>query len=199
MEVLCKDNEKRQALNAGAMHACSLLNLVVIPICKELNFGINISDTVNLDRYMRDIKTLHADYIETMKEGTSSNPALLAVLEKSAESLWSAAYQKHPISNPSVIETIPKGIFDVITIVGDDIHTFHARICYPAIEKACIIYAGADDISKRDELKDVCKVLNKCFNGNAHLFSGYIGIVEGRFTLRDNIKNYKPLIYGTQD
>lgn len=195
MEILCKDEQKKSALMTGAQHACHLLNNVVIPICKELTFIIDTSDTLSLGKYMRNINALHSDYIGKMKEG-AGNPALAIVLEKSAEELWAQAYKKHPIANPYIINEIPLDVFDVLTITGSDIYTFHARTNNPAIAKACIIYAEEEDVSKRAELKEVCDALNRCFNGNGQLFPAYIAIVQGRFAPLKNIKNYKPLIYG---
>lgn len=179
----------------GAQHACHLLNNVVIPICKELTFLIDTSDTATLGKYMRNINTLHSDYIGKMKEG-ASNPALAVVLEKSAEELWEQAYKKHPIANPYTIGGIPDDVMEFVTITGSEIYTFHARMNNPAIEKACVIYADDEDIAKREELKEVCEALNRCFNGNGQLFPGYIAIVQGRFFPLKNITNYKPLIYG---
>ena len=195
MDILCKDEERRRELQTGAMHACHLLNNVVILICKELTFLIDTSDTATLGRYMRNINTLHSDYIGKMKEG-ASNPALAVVLEKSAEELWKQAYKKHPIANPYIIAEIPEDVFEVLAITGSDIYTFHARTNNPAIEKACVVYADEEDVSKREELKAVCDALNRCFNGNGQLFPAYIAIVQGRFAPLKNIKNYKPLIYG---
>lgn len=195
MEVLGKDTERHSSLRTGSQHACHLLNNVVIPICKELTFIIDTSDTASLNRYMRNINTLHSDYIGKMKEG-AGNPALAIVLEKSAEELWAQAYKKHPIANPYIIGSIPEDVMDFVTITGTDIFTFHARQNNPAIEKACTIYAEEEDIAKRDELKEVCEALNRCFNGNAQLFPAYIAIVSGQFAPLKNTTNYKPLIYG---
>lgn len=196
MEVLGKDSERYSSLRTGSQHACHLLNNVVIPICKDLTFIIDTSDTASLNRYMRNINTLHSDYIGKMKEG-AGNPALAIVLEKSAEELWAQAYKKHPIANPYIIGGIPEDVMDFVTITGTDIFTFHARQNNPAIEKACVIYAEEEDIAKRDELKEVCEALNRCFNGNAQLFPAYIAIVSGQFAPLKNTTNYKPLIYGT--
>lgn len=195
MEVLGKDSERHSSLHTGSQHACHLLNNVVIPICKDLTFIIDTSDTASLNRYMRNINTLHSDYIGKMKEG-AGNPALAIVLEKSAEELWAQAYKKHPIANPYIIGGIPEDVMDFVTITGTDIFTFHARQNNPAIEKACTIYAEEEDIAKRDELKEVCEALNRCFNGNAQLFPAYIAIVSGQFAPLKNTTNYKPLIYG---
>ena len=195
MEILCKDEQKKSALMTGAQHACHLLNNVVVPICRELSFSIDTFDTATLDRYMRAIEALHSDYINKMREG-AINPALAIVLEKSAEELWAQACKKHPIANPYIINEIPLEVFEVLTITGSDIYTFHARTNNPAIEKACIIYAEEEDVSKRAELKEVCDALNRCFNGNGQLFPAYIAIVQGRFAPLKNIKDYKPLIYG---
>lgn len=195
MEVLGKDNERLSSLQTGTQHACHLLNNVVIPICKDLTFIIDTFDTASLNRYMRNINALHSDYIGKMKEG-AGNPALAIVLEKSAEELWAQAYKKHPIANPYIIEGIPEDVMGYITITGTDIYTFHARQNNPAIEKACMIYAEEEDIAKRDELKEVCEALNRCFNGNAQLFPAYIAIVQGQFAPLKNTTNYKPLIYG---
>lgn len=195
MEILGKDNERHSSLRTGSQHACHLLNNVVIPICKDLTFIIDTSDTASLNRYMRNINTLHSDYIGKMKEG-AGNPALAIVLEKSAEELWAQAYKKHPIANPYIIGSIPEDVMDFVTITGTDIFTFHARQNNPAIEKACTIYAEEEDIAKRDELKEVCEALNRCFNGNAQLFPAYIAIVSGQFAPLKNTTNYKPLIYG---
>ena len=180
MEILSKDALKRQELITGAQHACYLLNNVVIPICKELTFLIDTSDTASLDKYMRNINALHYDYIGKMKEG-ANNPALAVVLEKSAEELWAQAYKKHPIANPYIIADIPDCVFDVVRITGSDIFSFHARANNPAIEKACVIYADEQDVAKQEEIKEVCEVLNKCFGGNGQLFPGYIAIIQGRF------------------
>lgn len=197
MEVLCKDSEKKRALSTGASFACNLLNGVVVPICKELNFDIDVCDSDTLDEYLRDINALHSNYIEKMSE-EASNPALIAVLKNSAETLWSAAYRKHPISNPYIISDIPKGIMEVVTITGSDIYSFHARTNHPAIEKACNIYADEEDISKREELEGVCDALNGCFNGRAHLFSSYITVAQGRFVPVERVSNYKVLINGNE-
>lgn len=195
MEVLGKDNERLSSLRTGTQHACHLLNNVVIPICKDLTFIIDTSDTASLNRYMRSINTLHSDYIGKMKEG-AGNPALAIVLEKSAEELWAQAYKAHPIANPYIIGSIPDEVMEFVTITGSDIFTFHARPNNPTIEKACIIEATQEDLAKRDELKEVCEALNRCFNGNAQLFPAYIAIVQGQFAPLKNTTNYKPLIYG---
>lgn len=195
MEKLGTDKQKAQALNTGAMHACHILNNVVIPICKELNFTIDTSDRESLDCYMRDLSALHSDYVGKMREG-ANNPALAVVLEKTAEELWGKAKSAHPLANPYIINDIPNEIFDYLTLTGSDIFTFHARANNPAIAKACIIEATPEDIAKRDELKEVCDALNRCFNGNAQLFPAYIAIVQGQFAPLKNITNYKPLIYG---
>ena len=195
MEVLGKDNERLSSLRTGTQYACHLLNNVVIPICKDLTFTIDTSDTSSLNRYMRNINTLHSDYIGKMKEG-AGNPALAIVLEKSAEELWAQAYKAHPIANPYIINSIPDEVMVFVTITGSDIFTFHARPNNPTIEKACIIEATQEDLAKRDELKEVCEALNRCFNGNAQLFPAYIAIVQGQFAPLKNTTNYKPLIYG---
>lgn len=198
MEVLGKDNERLSSLRTGTQHACHLLNNVVIPICKDLTFIIDISDTASLNRYMRNINTLHSDYIGKMKEG-AGNPALAIVLEKSAEELWAQAYKAHPIATPYIINSIPEDAMEFVTITGSDIFTFHARANNPAISKACIIEATPEDIAKRDEIKAVCDALNNCFNGLGMAFSQYICIApDGKFYPIHGANNYKPLIYGAE-
>lgn len=197
MEIIGKDKERSASLRSGSQHACHLLNNVVIPICKELTFAIDTSDTATLYGYVRNLDALHSDYIDKMKD-VANSPALVAVIEKSSEDLWLQASGKHRIQNPSIIGAIPEDVMDFVTITGEDIFTFRAVQNISAIEKACIIYADGEDCAKRDELKEVCKVLNRCFNGNAQLFPAYIGIVSGQFAPLKNVTNYKPLIYGTQ-
>lgn len=195
MEILAKDKEKRQELQTGTQHACHLLNNVIIPIAKDLNFDIDIHDTLILDEYLRDINRLRNDYLEQMKEGVN-NPALGIVLEKTAEGLWTSAYNAHPIKNPYIIDSIPAGVLNYVTITGSGIEDFHARQNNPAIEKECLIEATQEDIDKRDEIKAICEALNRCFNGMGGLFSGYIAIQNGQFSPIRDVTNYKPLIHG---
>ena len=195
MESLGKDEQKKQELQAGTQYACHILNNVVMPICKELSFAIDIFDKKALFDYLRNVRKLRTDYLIKMTEG-ANNPALAVVLKKSAEELWDNAYKKHPLANPYIVEEIPADVMDYLTITGGDVYTFHARANNPAITKACIIEATPDDIAKRDEIKDVCKALNDCFAGAGDLFTAYIAIVQGRFVPVSNVKDYKPLIYG---
>jgi len=195
MTVLCSNNEKRKSLDSGATRVCNLLNTVIIPICRELSFDIDVSDKDLLDKYFRNINSLRSDYYEKTKEG-ANNPALSLVLEKTAETLWSSAYRNHPIANPYSIDETPRGIMEYVILEGSDIYSFHARKNNRAIEKSCNVYADEEDMAKREELEEACRALNRCFNGNAHLFSGYITIARGRFELVDRISNYKVLIYG---
>lgn len=196
METLGTDKLREQELNTGTLHACHLLNNAVIPICRELNFTIDVSDTETLDRYLCDISALHNDYIDQMTEG-AGNPALAIVLKKSAEELWEQAYKAHPIANPYIIGSIPDDVMEFVTITGSDIYSFHARANNPAITKACIIEATPEDIAKRDEIKAVCDALNKCFNGLGGLFSGFICLGnDGRFYPIHGATNFKRLIYG---
>ena len=195
MEKLGIDNEKKKELMTGAMHACHLLNNVVMPIAKELSFLIDVSDNYLLDEYLRQIESLHDEYLEKTLED-AKNPALAIVLRKTAEELWEKAYVNHPIANPYIISELPRKILNYVTITGSDIYTFHARPNNPAIEKACIIEGTEEDIKKRDEIKEVCSILNRCFNGMGGLFSGYIAIQNGHFSPIRDVTNYKPLING---
>ena len=179
----------------STQHACNILNSILIPICKELSFEIDTTDTAILDRYLRSLPALRGDYIAKMREGTS-NPALASVLEKSADELWNKARLMFPIPNPSIIGEITTDVFDFLSVTGSDIYSFHIRPNNPAIEKECTIEATEADLTKRKELMEVCETLNRVFNGRADLMYGYIGIDRGQFVLRENILNYNPLIYG---
>ena len=189
------DKQRRAELFTSTQQASTILNGVILPICQELRFEIDITDTETLNRYMRSITSLRADYIDRMREG-ASNPALASVLEKSAEELWSKARAKYPISNPSIIGEITADVFDFLTVTGSDIYSFHIRPNNPAIEKECTIEATEADMEKRKELIELCEHLNKVFNGRADLMMGYLGIDRGLFVMRDNILNFNPLIYG---
>ena len=196
MEKIGTDNQKRRELISGAQHACYILNTIVMPICKDLSFTIDATDAVTLNNYIRDLSTLHSDYIAAMVEG-ESNPALSVVVKKAAEELWHNANAAHPLKNPYIISEIPSDIMAYLTLTGSDIYTFHARANNPAIEKACVIEATPEDLAKRDEIKAVCDALNDCFNGLGNAFNQFIYIAQdGRFYPIQGVKNYKALVYG---
>lgn len=195
MEILAKDNQKKQELHTGAQYACSVLNNTIVPVARELSFTIDINDKELLDYYIRDINHLRQSYLSRMLEG-ANNPALSAVLQKSAEELFAAAYAKHPIPNPHIVNDIPAGILEYLNITGSGIENFHARPDNVAIEKSCIIEATPEDIAKKNEIKELCESLNACFNGMGGLFSAYIAIQGGKFSPIKNISNYKPIING---
>lgn len=198
MEILSQDKERAQELRTGAQFACSILNNVIFPICKELEFGFEVHDREILKRYVYDVELLHSDYLGRTMTGQEGNPALSLVLKKQAEELWGQAEQHFPIKNPYIIGDIPEEVFSMLIINGSDIYDAEARPSQSAIERACIVYADDADFTKKAELKEVCDALNKCFNGRAELFSRYIGIFRGEFTRIEGVQTYKPLIYGAK-
>lgn len=198
MEILSQDKERAQELRSGAQFACSILNNVIFPICKELEFGFDVQDREKLKQYVYNIGRLHSDYLDRTMSGQEGNPALSLVLKKQAEELWEQAEQHSPVKNPYIIGDIPEEVFDMLIINGSDIYDAEARPSQSAIERACIVYADDADLAKKAELKEACNALNKCFNGRAELFSRYIGIFKGEFTRIEGIQSYKPLIHGAK-
>lgn len=144
--------------------------------------------------YASNIGALHSDYISRMVEG-ATNPALARVLEESAENLWQKAIKKYP-ERRTDLGPVTDEVLGCISLVGENIGTFHARPNNPAIEKACTIFASEADLAKKKEIEDVCEHLNRVFNNMGGLFGGYIGIQGGKFYPIEQVSNYNPLIYG---
>ena len=72
---------------------------------------------------------------------------------------------------------------EFVVITGDGMEEdFMAVVDSAAIMTACVIKLSADELKKREEIKNLCDTLNDVFNGEGQLFMYYIRLNEGKFS-----------------
>lgn len=178
------NNERKRGLTKLATYAENYLNRVIFPICKELEFSINTEDKNALLRYIHNANQLKADFVALCKQEAGSKVLGLAV-EEGANNLFNDAYVKHydNFKNTSLLTEITEEAMEFVVITGDGMEEdFMAVVDSAAIMTACVIKLSADELKKREEIKNLCDTLNDVFNGEGQLFMYYIRLNEGKFS-----------------
>ena len=178
------NNERKRELTKLATYAENYLNRVIFPICKEIEFSINTEDKNALLRYIHNANQLKADFVALCKQEAGSKVLGLAV-EEGANKLFNDAYMKHyeNFKNTSLLTEITEEAMGYVVITGDGMEEdLMAVVDSAAIMTSCEMKLSADEVEKREEIKNLCETLNDVFNGEGQLFMYYIRLNEGKFS-----------------
>lgn len=184
-EVLFFDKEKEREMTDAARYFCGILNRFVIPMARELDFELDVTDKDNMKALAENPDGLRRDFADSAS--VASNLAVARVLRTAAEQAYDEA-RKH--YNVTVVSSFHNAEF--IEISGTSLDSFFAKVDGERIREECTTYASESDIEARANLQRACDVLNEVFNGRGELFSIYIGIVGGKF-LPAKVRGYSPI------
>lgn len=193
--ILGDDSQKRQEIHTSTNHACFVLNRHILPIARELQIRFVVTDSEPLTGYVRNPDKMKQDYIGAAVSRVES-PYLQKIAGEATEKQWNEVASKYPLPNKYILQEILPNWKDYVEIIGGTIDNARGIANEKAISDACKIVANEQDLAKREEINNACKVLNEVFNGRGELFSGYIAIQDGAFVPLGKVYNYKPLIYG---
>lgn len=185
-EVLFFDKEKEREMTDATRYFCGILNRFVIPMARELDFELDVTDKDNMKALAKNPDGLRLDFAD-YSASVASNLAVARVLRTAAEQAYDEA-RKH--YNVTVASSFHNAEF--IKISGTSLDSFFASVDSERIREECTVYASESDIEARADVQRACDVLNEVFNGRGELFSIYIGIVGGRF-LPAKVRGYNSI------
>ena len=194
-QFLGVDREKSQRLSTSTNFACFILNRCVFPIAAGLKMRLDLGDKETLTGYVKNLDAMRSDYIGNAVNGVE-NPALKRVAKDVTGKQWDEIAGQYPLPNPDIVRDVVDDALRYVSIVGTSVDVAKAVANEKAIKEASAIYATEEDSKKKAELEELCKALNRVFNGAGNFFSQYILLNNGKFTPNPKATIFKPLIYG---